>query len=93
MKASEINSEPLVSPHEVIGLFKAALEQPDWIEDRVSDQFPTAIGKSFSGVQSLGNPDQGKKRRLSKSLGANPDTQPGKRKRASRRKTEYEKPE
>ena len=88
-----MNPEPLVSPQEVIGLFKAALEQSDWIEDRVSDQFPRAIGKSFSEVQSLGDPDQGKKRRLSKSLGANPDTQPVKRKRENRRKTEYQKPE
>ena len=63
-------------PQEVIDLFEAALRQPGWIDDKVADQFPRTGSKNASGVP-LSNlddgedrePNRGKKRGLSKSLG------------------------
>jgi hypothetical protein len=74
---SDLDQEPLVSPREVIALFEAALDQPGWIDDKVADQFPRAGSKNTSGMVlaetdnrgNCGNPNQGKKRGLSKSLG------------------------
>ena len=63
-------------PNQVIGLFEASLEQPDWIDDKVPDQFPESWGEndsrmpppgSGSGAKN-GDPSQGKKRGYSKSL-------------------------
>lgn len=60
----------------MIDLFEAALKQPGWINDKVPDQFAgskDASGITLSVVGSWwnpSNPDQGKKRGLSKSLGA-----------------------
>jgi hypothetical protein len=70
-----------VSPQQVIDLFEAALEKPGWIDDKVADQFPVTGGKHgsempHSGVDSgakRANPNQGKKRGISKSLGADHD--------------------
>ena len=80
VKVSDVSSEPLVLPQGVIGLFEAALEKPDWIEDKVADQFPRTWGKNSSGIPlsgagggaNHGNPNQGKKRGISKSLGGRP---------------------
>ena len=66
-----------MSPQEVIGLFETALKQPGWIDDKVADQFPRTGGKDTSSMalsnldngENRGNPNQGKKRGLSKSLG------------------------
>ena len=87
MKVSDVSSEPLVLPQGVIGLFEAALEKPDWIEDKVADQFPRTWGKNSSGIPlsgagggaNHGNPNQGKKRGISKSLGADLEQLPAKR--------------
>lgn len=77
MEASDINPEPSVSPQEVINLFEAALKEPGWIDDKVADQFPRTSGKNASSMtlsdlnngENRRNPNQGKKRGLSKSLG------------------------
>jgi len=66
-----------VSPQEVIGLFDTALKQPDWIDDKVANQFPGAGSRNASGTTlsdmdnggNQRNPNQGKKREFSKSLG------------------------
>jgi hypothetical protein len=82
------NPEPSVSPQEVINLFKAALEKPDWIDnDRVPDQFPRTGEKSGSGVPALAldngvNINQGKKRGISKSLGVELEQLTAKRRKA-----------
>lgn len=76
-------------PNEVISLFETALEQPDWIEDKVADQFPRARGKNDSVVPppasgsgaNNGNPSQGKKRGPSKSLAVDSEQVPAKRRR------------
>ena len=44
----DVNSEPSVSPQEVIGMFEEALKQPGWIDDKVADQFPRAGSKNAS---------------------------------------------
>jgi hypothetical protein len=82
---SDLDPEPSVSPQEVIGLFEAALERPGWIDDKVPDQFPRAGSKNASGViltetdNNPGNPNQGKKRGFSKSLGIDLEQLPAKR--------------
>ena len=66
-----------MSPQEVIDLFEAALRQPGWIDDKVADQFPRTGSKNASGVplsdldneEDYCDPNRGKKRGLSKSLG------------------------
>ena len=76
-----------MSPQEVIHLFEAALRQPGWIDDKVPDQFPRAGGKNASGnpLPEVGNggdcgdPDQGTKRGLSKSLGVDLEQRSAKR--------------
>ena len=87
------DSEPSVSPQEVIDLFEAALKQPGWIDDKVADQFPRVGSKNTSGnplsemdngVINHGNPGQGKKRGLSKSLGIDLEQLPAKRQKGSR---------
>ena len=60
----------------MIDLFEAALRQPGWIDDKVADQFPRSGSKNASETP-LSNlddgqdcePNRGKKRGLSKSLG------------------------
>jgi len=77
MKPPDVNPEPSVSPQEVIDIFDVALKQPGWIDDKVADQFPGAGSKNASGItlsdmdngENQFNPDQGKKRGFSKSLG------------------------
>ena len=77
-------------PQEVISLFEAALEQPGWIDDKVADQFPRSVGKSGSGMPppasgsraNDSDPNQGKKRRPSKSLAVDLEKVPAKRRRA-----------
>jgi hypothetical protein len=79
--------EPSVSPQEVIALFEAALKQPGWIDDKVVDQFPRAGSKNASGMilaetengENAGNPNRGKKRGVSKSLGIDLEQLPAKR--------------
>jgi hypothetical protein len=79
-----------VSPWEVIDLFKAALEQPGWTNDKMLDQFPRARGKDGSGIPppgsdngaNHGDPNQGKKRGFTKSLGVDVEQAPAKRQRA-----------
>lgn len=74
----------------MIELFKTALEQPGWINDKVEDQFPRARSKNASGVRlsqmgkgtNQDNNNQGKKRGLSKSLGVDLEELPAKRQRA-----------
>ena len=44
-----LKSEPSVSPREMIDMFKRALEQPGWIDDKVVDQYPTPGSKTISG--------------------------------------------
>ena len=74
----------------MIDLFKAALEQPGWIEDKVPDQFPRTRGKNSSRPPPLrsdsrenhDDPNQGKKRRYPKSLGVDVEQGPAKRQRA-----------
>ena len=83
--------EPSVSPQKVIGLFEEALKQPGWIDDKVADQFPRAGSKNASGIPLLDldsgdgrcNPNQGKKRGLSKSLGVDLEQLPAKRAKGS----------
>ena len=73
----DVNSEPSVSPQEVIGMFEEALKQPGWIDDKVADQFPRVGSKNASGNllsdldngEGNGNPNQGKKRVSGQSLG------------------------
>ena len=80
-----------MSPQEVINLFEAALKQPDWVDDKVADQFPTAGSKSASGIGlsemdnggNQYNPNQGKKRGFSKSLGVDLEQLPAKRPKGS----------
>jgi len=87
----DVNSEPSVSPQEVIGLFENAVKQPEWIDDKVADQFPRAGSKDASGnpLLDLSNrgdrfdPNQGKKRMLSKSFGVCLDQLPAKRPKES----------
>jgi hypothetical protein len=84
---SDVDPEPSISSQEVIGLFEAALEQPGWIDDKVPDQFPRAGSKNASGMALMetdnggnpGNPNQGKKRGFSKSLGIDLEQLPVKR--------------
>ena len=84
---SDLDPEPSVSPQEVIGLFEAALERPGWIDDKVPDQFPRAGSKNASGMiltetdngGNPGNPNHGKKRGFSKSLGIDLEQLPAKR--------------
>ena len=90
----DVDSEPSVSPQEVIDLFKAALDKEGWIEDRVPDQFPRAGARIHSRVPATGldgevdcaNPNQGKKRGPSKSLGVHLEQAPAKRRRADDRR-------
>jgi len=87
----DVNSEPSVSPQEVIGLFENALEQPGWIDDKVTDQFPRACSKNASGnlLSDLDNgegrcdPNQGKKRVPDRSLGIDLEQLPAKRPKGS----------
>ena len=75
--SSDEGPEPSVSPQEVIDLFEAALKRPGWIDDKVADQFPRAGNKGASGMPLMDldngdnhcDPNRGKKRGLSKSLG------------------------
>ena len=77
-------------PNQVISLFEAALEQPGWIDDKVVDQFPRSGDKNGSGMPPLGSgsranggdPNQGKKRRPSKSSAVDLEQVPAKRQRA-----------
>ena len=67
--------EPSVSPQETIDLFEATLKQPEWIDDKVADQFPSAGSRNTSRIplsdmcngEGCGN--QVKKRGPSESLG------------------------
>lgn len=83
--------EPSVSPQEVINLFKAALEKPGWINDKVVDQFPRTANRGTSGVRlsnngpNRDNANQGKKRGLTQSLGVDLEELPAKRQRATDR--------
>ena len=78
-----------MSPQEVIGLFEAALEQPGWIDDKVADQLPRSGGKNASSMAlsdldnggNCRNPNQGKKRGFTKSLGIELELFPAKRQR------------
>ena len=87
----DVNSEPSVSPQEVIGLFENALKQPGWIDDKVADQFPRAGSKNTSGNLLSGldngeghcNPNQGKKRVPGQSLGIDLEQLPAKRPKRS----------
>ena len=80
-----------MSPQEVICLFEAALKQPGWIDDKVADQVPRASGKNASSMafsdlddgENRGNPNQGKKRGLSKSLGTTLEQLPAKRQKGA----------
>ena len=90
MKTPDINTEPSVSPLEVINMFKEALEKPGWMDDdKVADQFPRAANKNTSRMppsemdsgESRENVKQGKKRGLSKSLGIDLEGLPAKRQR------------
>ena len=73
----------------MIDLFEVALKKPGWIDDKVLDQFPRAGSKSGSGMPlsgveaNYGNPNQGKKRGISKSLGADLEQLPAKRNRGA----------
>ena len=77
-------------PNQVISLFEAALERPDWIDDKVADQFPRSGGKNDSGMPppvsgsgaNNGGPNQGKKRGPSKSLAVDLEQNSAKRRRA-----------
>ena len=90
---SDGDIEPSVSPQEVIDLFEAALKQPGWIDDKVADQFPSAasmkaLGMDPSELEDGGgylNPNQGKKRGFTKSLGVDVDLEqlPAKRPKGS----------
>ena len=90
---SDADPEPLVSPQEVIDLFEAALKQPGWIDDKVADQFPSAasmkaLGMDPSELEDGGgylNPNQGKKRGFTRSLGVDVDLEqlPAKRPKGS----------
>jgi len=89
----DVDSEPSVSPQEVIDLFEAALKQPGWIDDKVADQLPRVGSKNASGIPlsemdngviNHGNPGQGKKRGLSKSLGIDLEQLPAKRQKGGR---------
>ena len=80
-----------MSPQEVINLFEAALKQSGWIDDKVADQFPRAGSKNASGMHlsevdkggNHVNPNQGKKRGISKSLGVDLEQLPAKRPKGS----------
>ena len=94
---TDVGLEPSVLPQEVIDLFEAALKQPGWIEDKVADQFPRVGSKNASGIPLLetdngvvdyGNPGQGKKRGLSKSLGIDLEQLPAKRQKGSRERND-----
>ena len=84
---SDVELEPSVSPREVIDLFEAALKRPGWIDDKVPDQFPRPGSRNSSGITLSGadnggnhdNPNQGKKRGPSKSLGTYLEELPAKR--------------
>ena len=84
--SSDIDPEPSMSPQEVISLFEAALKQPGWIDDKVTDQFPSVASKSALGIplsnlsngDGCCNPNQGKKRELGKSLGTDSEQLPAK---------------
>jgi hypothetical protein len=88
---SNVDPEPSVSPREVIDLFEVALKQPGWIDDKVADQFPRVGSKNASGNPlsemdnggNHSNPNQGKKRGLSKSLGVDLEQLPAKRPKGS----------
>ena len=89
--SADIDPEPSMSPHEVIGLFEAALKQPGWIDDKVADQLPSVASKIALGIPlsnlSNGdcccNPNKGKKRELGKSLGTDSEQLPAKRPKGS----------
>ena len=77
-----------MSPQVVCDLFKAALERPGWIDDKVPDQFTKTRSKNGSGVPPAASDNvvirganQRKKRALSKSLGVDLEQQPAKRQR------------
>ena len=82
-----------MSHWKVIGLFKAALKQPDWIDDKVEDQFPRMTTRSGPGIRlpqmdsgsSHNNANQGKKRGLSKSIRDEPERASSKRQKAAER--------
>ena len=87
----DVNSDPSVSPQEVIGMFEEALKQPGWIDDKVADQFPRAGSKNASGNllsdldngEDRCNPNQGKKRVFGRSLGIDLEQLPAKRPKGS----------
>ena len=86
-----VDSEPSVSPREIIGLFENALRRPGWIDDKVADQFPGAGRKDasgnplsdLSGREDHFDPNQGKKRALSGGLGVGVEQLPAKRPKGS----------
>jgi len=88
---SDADLEPSVSSQEVIDLFKAALAQPGWIDDKVADQFPSAASKNALGIDPSDlddegdylSPNQGKKRGFTKSLGVDLEQLPAKRPKGS----------
>jgi hypothetical protein len=70
-------------------LFDAALEQSDWIDDKVGDQFPRVRNKSGcpSGTDSganHGDANRGKKRGFSKSSGTDLEQLSAKRQRGAK---------
>ena len=84
MLTSDADPEPSVLPQEVIDLFEAALQQPGWIDDKVADQFPRTGNKNTSSMadaENRRNPNQGKKRGFTKSLGTDLEFLPTKRQR------------
>ena len=80
-----------MSPQEVIDLFKAALEKPGWINDKVIDQFPRVVNRGTSGVRlseannepNRDDANQGKKRGFTKSLGVDLEGLSAKRQRGA----------
>lgn len=87
MKTSDVNTEPVMLPQKVVDLFEAALKKPDWIDDKVPDQFPRAGSKNGSGIPlsrsdneaNHNNPNRGEKRGFGRSLGLDLEGQLAKR--------------
>jgi hypothetical protein len=90
-KGSDVNQEPSISPQEVIDLFKAALEKPGWIDDRVPDQLTRPVEHTSSGMHppevdggaNRTDPGRGKKRGFSKSWGGDLEQLSVKRRRGA----------
>ena len=82
-----------MSLRKVIGLFKGALKQSGWIDDKVEDQFPRMSARSSPGMRlsqmdsepSHNSTNQGKKRGLSKSIRDEPERASSKRQKAAER--------